>query len=61
MSAVVIEPSKNPRMPDCGWCGLRLGQHVVYATPTCTECKAGGRTFRVKMGLQRLKRAAGAK
>ncbi len=43
----------------CGWCGLRRARHIVHATPTCIECKEGGRKFRVKASLQRLRRAAG--
>lgn len=40
----------------CDWCGLRVSRHEVNATPTCTECKTGGRPFRVRMALQRWQR-----
>lgn len=58
MSAVAIEPAPA-HYPPCSWCGLRLGPHIVHASPTCTECRDGGRRFRVRMSIDKLRRAAG--
>jgi hypothetical protein len=60
MSCLILDPS-NYRIPDvaCGWCSLRLGPHKIHNTPTCAECRDGGRAFRVRMGVERLRRAAG--
>jgi hypothetical protein len=62
MSAIAIEPPEfRVRDVPCGWCSLRLGPHAVHNTPTCTECRDGGRAFRVRMGVERLRRAAEVK
>lgn len=50
------------RHPACSWCGLRIGMHRILGdTPTCTECRDGGRHARVKAYNEKLRRAAGSK
>lgn len=55
---IAVAPNEVHKLPDCAWCGLRIARHTVHATPTCTECKDGGRAFRVKVSLARFKRGA---
>lgn len=60
--AIAIEPSEfRVRDVPCSWCGLRLGPHTLLGSPTCAECRDGGRAFRVRMGVERLRRAAEVK
>lgn len=56
-SSPYVEPSGD-KLPDCGWCGLRIATTTVSATPTCRECAKSNKA-RVTAYLQRMKRAAG--
>jgi hypothetical protein len=44
--------------PDCSWCGLRQGPHLLYGSPTCPDCLKVDRKERVRRYTQRLRRAA---
>jgi len=46
------------KLPDCGWCGLRIATTSISATPTCRECAKSNKA-RVTAYLQRMRRAAG--
>jgi hypothetical protein len=42
----------------CWWCHGGPSVTLVYATPTCSPCVAGGRTARIKGWSQSMARAA---
>ena len=44
-----------PEAQRCGWCCEANATTIVYATPTCLECAAGGSKHRVAAWLRNVK------